>query len=357
MQTVAQQHKSRLWLYLPFAGLLLLVIGWSALWFYGRHRTAQEMDLFMTRQAGLGRIWSCPERSISGYPFRIEIRCAKPSFQQAEEGARLPTTGSLGALTAVATTAGALTMGHVILEFAAPLRMVQEGTSELNMNWQSARTSVSGSLSRLDRASIEIVKPEITIGSANNVSFRSKAEKLDIHLREASGQPAGTFDAALSLVNSATPLLDSLIGNTEPFNASFDGRIFGLAAIDRRNWKTTLDNWRNAGGVMRVERLSLAKGAPRTEAKGELRLDAERRVAGQLDATFINADVILRQFGLNATEGLIGSLLGGLGGRRADAPGTAAPRERSMRLPITFGEGRVAIGPLRLPGVRLTPLY
>jgi hypothetical protein len=356
LPTPPQLGKSRLGLYLPFAGVLLLVLGWSALWAYGRHRTAQEMDLFMTRQAGMGRVWSCPERSISGYPFRIEIRCAKPTFQQVEEGGRLPTTGSLGALTAVATTAGALTMGHVILEFAGPLRVVREGVSDMTMNWESARSSVSGSLSRLDRASLEVVKPDVSITAAGSEVFRSRAEKFDFHLREASGQPAGTFDLALSLVNSATPLLDGLIGNADPFNAHFDGRVFGLTTIDRRDWKATLDTWRNGGGLMRVERLALSKGAPRAEGKGELRLDSERRVAGQLDASFVNADALMRQFGLNAMDGLIGSVLGNLGGRRNEQPG-APPRERTMRLPITFVEGRVAVGPLRLPGVRLLPLY
>ncbi len=361
MQTTPQtmaghMRKSRLGLYVPFGLLALVILGWSALWLYGRHRTAQEMDLFMARQAGLGRVWNCPDRSISGYPFRIEIRCAKPTFQQVEEAGRLPTTGSLGALTAIATTAGALTMGHVILEFASPLRVVREGASDMTVNWESARSSVSGSLSRLDRASLEVVKPEVIVTAAGSEVFRSKADKLDLHLREASGQPAGTFDVALALVNSATPLLDGLMGNADPFNASFDGRIFGLTTIDRRDWKATLDTWRTTGGVMRVERLALAKGVPRAEGKGELRLDSERRVAGQLDATFINADALLRQFGLNAVDNLIGNLLMGSSGRRNEQPG-APPRERSMRLPITFVEGRVAVGPLRLPGVRLLPLY
>jgi hypothetical protein len=357
----SRPFRSRLGLYLPFVGLLVLALGWTALWFYGRHRTAQEMDLFMVRQAGMGRVWSCPERRISGYPFRIEIRCAKPTFQQSEEearggSARLPTTGSLEALTAVATTAGALTMGHVIMEFASPLRVVREGVSDMSMSWESARSSVSGSLSRLDRASLDVLKPDVSITVAGAVVFRARADKLDLHLREASGQPAGTFDLALSLVNAATPQLDSIMGNADPFNASFDGRVFGLTGIDRRDWKATLDTWRASGGVMRVERLALAKGAPRAEAKGEMRLDEERRMMGQLDATFVNADALLRQFGLNAMEGLIGSVLGNLGGRRNEPPGTP-PRERMMRLPITFQDGRVAVGPLRLPGVRLQPLY
>jgi hypothetical protein len=356
VQPAAAKRKSRLGLYVPFVGLLILALAWSALWFYGQHRTAQEMDLFMTRQASLGRAWSCPERSISGYPFRIEIRCTNPTFQQVEDGARLPTTGSLGALTAVATTAGALTMGHVILEFTSPLRVVREGTSDMSMNWESARSSVSGSLSRLDRASVEVVKPEIRVTAAGSEVFRSKADKLDLHVREASGQPAGTFDIALSLVNSATPLLDGLMGNGDHFNANFDGRVFGLTSIDRRDWKTTLDTWRNTGGLLRVERLMLSKGAPRAEGKGELRLDDQRRVAGQLDASFINADALMRQFGLSTMDGLIGSVLGNLGGRRNEAPNTP-PRERTMRLPITFTDGRVAVGPLRLPGVRLAPLY
>ena len=58
MTDIVAAKPRRLWFYLPFAGLLVLALGWTGLWFYGRHRIGLELDNLFARQASFGRNWS-----------------------------------------------------------------------------------------------------------------------------------------------------------------------------------------------------------------------------------------------------------------------------------------------------------
>ncbi len=336
----------RLGLYLPFALLALIVLAWSAFWFYGRSRINAELDTFIARQASIGREWSCAERSITGFPFRLEGRCKQPSYQERLSDGSVA-SGSLNGLTIVATTASALDMAHVITEFEGPLVIRAPGAPETSVTWRTARSSIRGGPQRLERASVEIEQPVVTAGGQ-----RWSAEKLAAHLREGV-DPArpGSYDLAVRVTRGVIPEADLVLGNAEPVNLELDSRILQAGSIDRKDWRATLENWRNNGGSIRIEQLKLAKGTPRLEATGDLKLDDLRRPQGRLDASFINAGVILQQFGIGGgAGGLVGALLGG--GRRGDDR-----REATMRLPLVLEGGRVAVGPFRVPGLQLRPLY
>ncbi len=68
-------RRSRFWPYTPFVLLLLLAIAWSIAWVVIRNRTAEALDGWIAAEARAGREWTCGDRSIVGYPFRIEVVC------------------------------------------------------------------------------------------------------------------------------------------------------------------------------------------------------------------------------------------------------------------------------------------
>jgi hypothetical protein len=345
----------RLGLYLPFVLLLLLAVGWTGLWFYGRHRIGLEIDNFFARQASIGRIWSCPDRRIGGYPFRIEVACEKPTFASAR-GGRGDVSGRLERLTVTAQTSGALSLAHVIPRLDGPLVLVEEGYGRSTLTWRSALGSFRGHHRRLERASLDVKELDILLEPTGAQPMRMRAASLEAHVRE--GVPpaeSGSYDVAVRVNQAVAPPLDELLRSSDPVNLLLDGKLLNLGAFDRRDWRATVENWRKAGGIFRIEQFNLAKGAPRLEAKGDLRLDDLRRLEGQLDASFVNAGPLLQQFGINLGGGPAGVILGGLlGGGRPAADGQ---RERSLRLPLVLGAGRVAVGPFRVPGLLLPPLY
>jgi hypothetical protein len=356
MSASSAARPRRLGLYLPFVLLLLVVVGWTGLWLYGRHRVGQGLDDFFARQASVGRVWSCPDRRIGGYPFRIEVSCAQPTFA-ADRGGRGAVSGRMERLAITAQTSGALTLAHVVMRFDGPLTLAEEGAVRTTVTWKEALGSFRGHHRRLERASLDVKGLEALIEQPGAEPLRLKAGGLEAHIREGvvAAEP-NAYDVAVRLNGAEIPPLDRALGTADPLTLLLDGKVLNLAQADRRDWRATIENWRLARGAFRVEQFSLAKGAPRLEAKGDLRLDAERRLEGRLDASFVNAGPILQQFGLNMGGGAAGALLGGLlGGGRAQ-PGEPQ-RDRALRLPLVLGDGRVSVGPLRVPGLVLRPLY
>ncbi|MGL4242727.1 MAG: DUF2125 domain-containing protein [Beijerinckiaceae bacterium] len=355
MSQLTAARPRRMGLYVPLVVLTLLALGWTGLWLYGRHRVGLELDNFLARQASIGRTWSCPDRRIGGYPFRIDVACEKPSFASERRG-RGEISGTLGRLTVTAQTAGALNLAHVIATFEGPFVVNEEGFGRTTTTWKSAVASYRGHPRRLERCALTMTEPATTLEPTGAQPMRMTAQSLEAHVREgvAPGEP-GAYDVALRLNNAVLPPLDAALRTPDPVNLLLDGKLLNLGAIDRRDWRATVESWRNAGGAFRVEQFGLAKGAPRLEARGDLKLDALRRLEGRLDANFINAGPLLQQFGINMGGGAAGALLGGLlgGNRAANEP----QRDRSLRLPLVLGDGRVSVGPFRVPGLLIPPLY
>ena len=79
---------------MPVFALLVLAAGWSIFWYISVTITGREIGEWIKREAEGGRIWTCPDRSVGGYPFRIEITCNEPSFSGPAAG--IPITGAPG---------------------------------------------------------------------------------------------------------------------------------------------------------------------------------------------------------------------------------------------------------------------
>jgi len=96
--------------------------------------------------------------------------------------------------------------------------------------------------------------------------------------------------------------------------------------------------------------VSTGKGKARVDGSGQLALDPLHRVAGDLQ---------LAAAGIEQIGGLrIGNLLGGLGGFLGGRGNNASTAPDLTTLPpVSLREGRVFIGPFRLPLQPLLPLY
>jgi len=111
-------RRSRFWLFAPPALLALLVAALAAAWFVIRARTGDALDAFVANESAAGRRWDCPERAIAGFPFRIEVSCA-----------RLAIEGPEGALAAgrLRTVTQIYQPRHTIFELDGPFRAASGG--------------------------------------------------------------------------------------------------------------------------------------------------------------------------------------------------------------------------------------
>ncbi len=341
-------RSSRRWLYLPFVLLAILAAAWSGAWAYAAQRVEAEITRGIERESGRGRTWSCPERSVAGYPFRIEVSCRNPAFARSDG-----TNGTIGGFRSVAQVYAPT---HVITEFDGPLRITTAAGASIELRWALARASVRASTLALRRGSLEADSPQVTITFPGVEPVAASALRLELHLRDRE-DPAkpGTGDAAVMLVGATLPPLDALLRSQEPLTLEIDLALNRLDAIGRGDWRETAERWRLAGGTVDVQRFHVVKGAARIDVTGTLGLDGERRAEGRLDASLLGVDAALAQAGL-IPRGIAGRIVSGLLGGQNRAPTSGAALPQPVRLPIELRDGSVTAGPFPT-GVRLLPLY
>lgn len=347
--SVSPPAPRRARLYWPFALLAFLALGWSAFWFYAASRTESTLGAWIEREASHGRVWTCPQRQTGGYPFRIEVTCATPTFAGPAGKARVE--GSLGALKAYAQ---AWAPNHILADLDGPLKITRDDGAAVEMTWSRLRLSLRGKPKVLERLSLQGADGVIAAGMAGEKLFQMRAGAFEAHVRQAPQREDDAYDLALALRKAAIPAFDAFLGLPEPADVDFTGTSSHLAFAEKGDVAERLEVWRAAGGRLDPASLDIRKGETRLKLNGGLGLDAAHRPEGKLQLEGDGLAPLARRFGLNLDMVAAGNLLDGLLGgkpRKDDAP-----KKAELRLPLTLANGRVAIGPLRLP-VALPPLY
>ena len=346
-------RQSRFWLYAPFVLLAVVAVVWSVAWFVIRSGTEGALDSWIAAEAEEGRRWTCADRSIRGYPFRLELTCSSVRFQNG------PVTGTTGPLQAVAQI---YQPRHIITEVQGPLR-VTDGRATVDAQWRLLEASIRASRDGLRRASLFVDAPEVKVSGALPEVLTVSARNVDAHLRP---NPARAGDGAVDLAARAggvrLPALDAFVGGGEAADLQTDLTITEARGFATGVGAPELDRWRGAGGGVEVLLLSLAKGDRRLEAKGNLRLDAERRPEGQLTLAGRGLDGLIANLTGQRAGGLIGALLGQVTGRapaNAGTPGSAQTTAPDLAPlpPLRMENGRILLGPFAIPNVRIPPLY
>ncbi|MCB8822956.1 DUF2125 domain-containing protein [Microvirga rosea] len=338
-------RSSRFWLYTPFALLLLVAIAWSIGWFVIRSRTTESIDTWFGLEAKAGRQWTCQDRTVRGFPFRIEVTCGSLGLTHGTVNA------SFGRVESVAQV---YQPRFIITEIEGPLRLT-DGRSTLEGRWDLLQTSVHASATGLQRLSAVANNPTFTVTGLTPDPIVLKNKETEFHLRpDPSRGQEQAYDVALSLEKAQVPALDSLLGGSEPTDLRADLTITQAEGFRGRPIAEELERWRSDGGRLAVEMLALSKGTRRVEAKGELGLDPEHRPSGMLNVSASGLDGLLGALTGNRSGGaLLGALLGQ--GRRNNA-GTDQPALTPLP-PLRFDNGFLALGPFVIPSVKLPAIY
>jgi hypothetical protein len=334
--------RSRTWLYGPFIALGLLAAAWSGFWFYARGKSEDVLDRIIAREAGLGRQWTCQDRTISGFPFRFEARCSAIALTAARTNGAVSVTG--GALVIVAQI---YNPQHIVLKATGPAIITQPDGAKTTLRWSSYDSSFHLSGLSFDGIATVIINPQVETRTGQTPF---KAAFLEWHGRRNPTRFAsdGVIDISLSARAAILPPLDELAGNDTPadidLTASLTRALVFMTGLKPEN----LDLWRTGGGRTEITKLAITKGTGRFETKGELGLDDQRRLIGRLEPSAAGIDRI---------AGIpVGSIGGLLSGRPAASPAGAPASLRPLPT-VEFRDGRVQAGPLRIPRLQLSPLY
>jgi hypothetical protein len=332
--------------YLPFLGLLLICAAWSVLWKVTASNVEAGIDQWFADEQKAGRLWSCKDRDLGGYPFRIEFRCSAPSFTTAP--GNVTASGSVGDILAVANV---YQPSLIVAKAQAPLHF-QTADLQVDVKWDDLEVSHRMKDGEFDNAASQVTRPVVTIAKSGSAVEVLRADRIEAYARPR--QTGGGLEVALRAIQAKVPMADRVTGEDAPLDLIARASADSQGLLVPAPLPFRLEAWRRAGGGLDIAELKLGKGAALVEATGRFTLDDAHRPQGRLDLQASGVEPILQRLGVPTAAVAIGSVLSGLlpgaKPRAADAP------QGQLKLPLTIANGRIAVGPARTPFTVL-PLY
>jgi hypothetical protein len=365
----AEARPPRRWrIVAPAALVLILAGGGSGFWFYAAGRAQDELAAWRVREAAAGREVSCASESISGFPFRLELRCSDPALNVQKSRLAL---NAKSLLAAVQIYQPNLT----IAEFGGPLTATDQGRGEsFVIDWTLAQASLRGRPTTPERISVVLDAPSVARAAAGTQLAR--AQHAEAHLREAPRLPQDppAFDLALSFTQAHLPTIPRL--PDLPIDADMAGTLRGLTELSAKPWPQLLRDLQAANGRLDVTQAHIRQGDILAVGRGTLRLTPRGALDGEMQLTIAGLEQLMTVLGIDkavgqASQNALSRLAPGLnldrllgpGGNAALAAAGAAmlgqPAElegrQAVALPLRFADGVVFLGPVRVG--ELAPLF
>ncbi|MCZ7659973.1 MAG: DUF2125 domain-containing protein [Xanthobacteraceae bacterium] len=357
--------RGRSWkIVLPLLLVIVLGVAWTVFWYYAAGTAERLIADWRARQAQAGRVVTCGEQTIGGFPFRIEVRCAD---------ARVELTGGSAPPVALrlrdmAVLAQVYDPRLLIAEFTGPLEVGEPGRpAHMVATWATARSSVRGRPAAPERLSLAI--DGLKVDWVQDAQPVARADHVELHARQAPAvagdEPA--FDIVLRLAAALAPQAGPL--GARPTDADVTAVLYGLKTLAPKPMAVRLREWQAAGGRLEVKSARVRQGESVSAAAGTLALTARGGLDGALQLTAAGLEHLLPALGLDRLAGPM-ALLGNLGRR---PPGAGEAREANAGLlsllgprgeidgrpaftvPLRFSDGAVTLGPV--PVGRVPPLF
>ena len=368
--------------------VVVAAAAWSAFWFYAASQVDQTVDVWRAREAKAGRIYDCANRSVAGFPFRLEVTCDGASVtlvaQTAHGQATPPVTAQLGKILVVAQI---YTPNLLIAEFTAPATLAARGQPpSMRVNWQAARSSIAGLPEAPQRIALVFDDAALDRLDGSKVVPLARAAHIELHgrLAEEAAADHPVIEVALDLTSASIQDMHALLAR--PFDAAIRARLRGLKDFAPKPWPDRFRELQAAGGRIEIVQSRIQQGDLLGIAAGSLGLSPNGKLDGELQMTVAGIETVIPALGIEKmlVEGvpqatldrvvpgvkaqdvnnLLGSLdrmIPGLGNvvRQNASAGVAAgvnalgtPAElegkRARSFPLRFVDGEVFLGPIKV---------
>lgn len=329
-------------LVLPFAGLALLALLWSGFWAIARSIVSGEIDALIAREKAANRHFACPEKEISGYPFRIELRCEKPIAEVMDAGVPMRLTVSR-----IRAVAQIYRPSHIIIEADGPFEGTrQDRSGALVAEWKLAQLSFIGTPEKPERVSLAFDGLKLSDKDNDTLVLAAASEHAELHLRRRDeGIPRATLDVAFAARALAVTGFDRLGG---PADIDTQASLVGFGNLTPQALKARLDAWKAAGGKAEGVGLKLVSPLAVVDMKGAVAFP--RGVPdGTLEARMAGVEQLLTKA---AHDGLLPKEVGqyapmmNLLGKPVEVEG-----RKGFVAPLKFDNGVIFFGPLPVGAV------
>jgi hypothetical protein len=279
-------YSNRLYLYAPFALLLLLALGYSAYWYLVANRIDAELERLNRSEAIPGVTLAFAEKRVGGFPFRFDITL---------EGVTLASTADNGATAwrAERIALHAMSYGRAlyILEadglqtFSWPRA---DGTLNiLQVTPGIARASayvVDGALARFDIDVLNVSGEDVSQGAAPERNFSAARAQLHLLARDDNTMALVASLYAAQIGSGYRPALGPDLSRVRIEGHFTEAQHFDTLRAGTAVMRDALEAWREAGGTLILNPIEAAWGGTQLMGEGTLALDEEHHFAGTISA-------------------------------------------------------------------------
>lgn len=235
----------------PFIVLAIAVAAWSAGWLWLRAETMTRLDAGAAALRAQGYTVSWRERSVGGWPFRLDIDFG--ALRLAEPG------GWAVAFPRLRSEAVVYDLGHWVAEPPEGLVLTRPDAGGLRVRAEVLHASLAGLNEHPPRFSLEGRALTFTPEPGAGPFGLTAAEGLQVHLRQGPDDEGGIF---VSLAGGQTrtppPGLQALPSSTLGFTLELI--LDKSHALAGPNWTAAGRAWSAAGGTARIRRGAITSG-------------------------------------------------------------------------------------------------
>ncbi len=279
--------------------ILVVILAWTGAWFYGASFiSGYQQQLAQADGTNTPKV-TCESFGVTGWPFGFDLNCSKPNI-------------TYGDLTVTAAnlkgSAQVYDPFHVLLLAQSPVNIADAFTgSQSRVDFTSAEASARLTGWRIARISVVLDKP-VWNDTVLDDRLIAKADHAEAHLIDL----PDLYDAKAHLAGLGEYVeVDALNAPGVQINsgkATFEGvldklpddvRTYGDADIVKR--------WQAAGGSFTLKGLNGTDGDTHFAATGQLALDAQGRLNGQVK---LNSKGVVERFGDAIPQQYKGLVLG-----------------------------------------------
>jgi hypothetical protein len=341
----AFKRPKRRWLFIPYAVVVIAVFGWSIAWLEIRNQVALAMDRASVQARAHGIEFGWKDRTIGGYPFRIEI--ALTGFAASE-----PSGWSLSA-PSLKAVANAYDLGHWVVAAENGVVLGRPNAGQTRIAGRAIRASWVGPRSLGGgEAAPRVIVEGLGLTFAADPGAKpfplAGASHAEIFTR---AEPDGRMDAGLLLEGAqprasspgAPSLLADLTAN-RPFALLWQGIVSHPQTFRGPSMAGAAQAWANAGGDITTVRAGMSSGPRGMGVRpGVLSLSADGRLRGQ-------ADFVIRGDASNAVRALGQDRI--VEPMAADAVALILQAQEAAgwrtEIPLTFQAGVTTLGPVAI---------
>jgi hypothetical protein len=278
--------------------LVVAALAWSGFWFYAASQVGTRADAWAAQEAKSGRVYACANRSVAGFPFRLEVSCDDASVALVSQTANAQTsfTARLGEILVIAQI---YQPKLLIAEFKAPATLAEGGQPpSLKVNWTTGRSSVSGLPDSPHRADIVFDNPSIERVNGPVATPLARAGHVELHGRiaEGSAQDNPVIETVLQISGGSVQEVHPLLA--APFDVDVQTKLSGLKDFTPKPWPERFREIQAAGGHVDIVRSRVQQGDLISVAAGTLSLNAQGRIDGELQMTVAGIEKVIPALGI-----------------------------------------------------------